>query len=71
MGAAVSRESVEPMAMTAGKAARLLGLNRSTIYLMIHSGRLDAVEISDHRYIIPIASINKLLGDVRKPKDAR
>lgn len=62
MGAAVSKELIQPVAMTAGNAAKLLGVNRSTVYSMIHSGRLDAVETSDKHYIIPIRSLEKLLG---------
>lgn len=70
-GWGIVQETVEPRAIGAAKAARLLGINRSTVYTLIHSGRLDAVEISERRYIIPIAGIDRLLADVKRPKAGR
>lgn len=62
MGTATAKEPIRPAAVQVGKAARILGVHRSTVYSMIHSGRLDARMTSDHRYIVPVRSLEAFIG---------
>ena len=50
------RKSVRP-----AEAARLLGVSRDTVYVLIRSGRLRSVKL-DRARLIPLAAIEELLS---------
>ena len=66
-----SQADIQARAVSAAQAAKILGVHRSTVYTMIHSGRLHAVQISPERYIVPLASIDRLLGEGIDPRAER
>ena len=52
-----------PMLLTLGKAAKLLGVSRSTIYRLITRGTLPSVEIAQGRARVRRADIEALARD--------
>ncbi|MGI5178691.1 helix-turn-helix domain-containing protein [Dactylosporangium sp. CA-152071] len=50
------RKSVRP-----AEAARLLGVSRDTVYVLMRSGRLRSVKL-DRARLIPLAAIEELLS---------
>lgn len=58
MGAAIERLAVKPL-----EAAMMLGESRSTIYRLIHAGKLDAVKRGVTTLVI-VASIHRYLGSL-------
>lgn len=52
------RKSVRP-----AEAARLLGVSRDTVYVLMRSGRLRSVKL-DRARLIPLAAIEELLSAI-------
>lgn len=49
-----------PFATSIAEAGRALSLGRTSIYLLIHEGRLETVKLGRRR-LVKVASIRKLL----------
>jgi excisionase family DNA binding protein len=46
-----SRDKIEPLAVSAGEAARLAGVSRTTLYQALRSGSLRSLKIGNRRLI--------------------
>jgi excisionase family DNA binding protein len=51
---------MEPIATSINEAARALGLGRTSVYLLIRQGRLEAVKLG-RRTLVKVESIRRLL----------
>ncbi|MGA2670445.1 MAG: helix-turn-helix domain-containing protein [Dehalococcoidia bacterium] len=56
----------ERLTMTVEQAGDALGISRATAYMLVNTGRLPAIRISDRRIIIPIKAISELLASASK-----
>jgi excisionase family DNA binding protein len=56
----------EQLVMTVEAAGRALGISRATAYMLVNTGRLPAIRISDRRVIIPKKAISDLLASAGK-----
>jgi excisionase family DNA binding protein len=59
---AKSTDELERLVMTVEQVAVALGISRSTAYMLVNTGRLPAIRISDRRIIIPRKAIDELLA---------
>jgi len=59
-------ETSERLTMTVEEAGRALGISRATAYMLVNTGRLPAIRISDRRIIIPKKAISELLASASK-----
>lgn len=50
---------MQPLAISINSAAQVLGVGRSTIYGLLHSGRLEAIKIG-RRTLVTTGSITRL-----------
>jgi len=57
----------EKLCANVSEVAKLLGLSRNTAYQAVRSGQIPSVKISK-RYLIPKASLQRLLDSADKPK---
>jgi excisionase family DNA binding protein len=58
------------LALSPAEAASVLGLSRSSIYSMMRAGTLRSVK-AGARTLVPVAEIDRFLGDVREDSDRR
>jgi len=56
----------ERLVMTVEEAGAALGISRATAYMLVNTGRLPAIRISDRRIIIPRKAIDDLLASAGK-----
>lgn len=61
-----SEGKTEPLVMSVEACARLLQISRATCYMLVNTGRLPAIRISDRRLIIPRKAIDELLASAGK-----
>jgi len=61
-----SEGKTERLAMTVEEAGDALGISRATAYMLVNTGRLPAIRISDRRLIVPIKALNELLNSANK-----
>ena len=61
-----SEGKTERLTMTVEEAGAALGISRATAYMLVNTGRLPAIRISDRRIIIPIKAISELLASASK-----
>ena len=52
--------TLQPMLVSTAEAARLLGINRATVYDMLHRGALPSVKIGRRR-MISVASLDEFI----------
>jgi len=55
------------LTMTIDEAAALLGINRATAYKAAQNGQIPSIRVGK-QYRIPIAAMNRLLGDKERTK---
>jgi excisionase family DNA binding protein len=63
-----SQGKTERLTMTVEQAGAALGISRATAYMLVNTGRLPAIRISDRRLIVPKKAIEDLLASARKPE---
>jgi excisionase family DNA binding protein len=56
---------MEPIAISINATARALSIGRSSVYMLIHSGKLDALKIGT-RTLVTTESIARLTAQQRK-----
>ena len=56
----------ERLTMTVEAAGAALGISRATAYMLVNTGRLPAIRISDRRWIVPKKAIEDLLASAGK-----
>jgi excisionase family DNA binding protein len=56
----------ERLTMTVEEAGDALGISRATAYMLVNTGRLPAIRISDRRIIVPRKAIDDLLASAGK-----
>ena len=56
---------MEPIAISINATARALSIGRSSVYMLIHSGKLDALKIGT-RKLVTTESIARLTAQQRK-----
>jgi len=56
----------ERLTITVEQAGAALGISRATAYMLVNTGRLPAIRISDRRIIIPKKAIDELLASASK-----
>lgn len=56
----------ERLVMSVEEAGAALGISRATAYMLVNTGRLPAIRISDRRIIIPRKAIDDLLASAGK-----
>jgi excisionase family DNA binding protein len=61
-----SEDKAERLVMTVEEAGDALGISRATAYMLVNTGRLPAIRISDRRIIIPKKAISELLASASK-----
>jgi excisionase family DNA binding protein len=61
-----SEGKTEPLVMSVEACARLLQISRATAYMLVNTGRLPAIRISDRRIIVPIKALNEYLASASK-----
>lgn len=61
-----SEGKTERLTMTVEEAGAALGISRATAYMLVNTGRLPAIRISDRRIIIPKKAISELLASASK-----
>jgi excisionase family DNA binding protein len=61
-----SESKAERLTMTVEQAGDALGISRATAYMLVNTGRLPAIRISDRRIIIPKKAISELLASASK-----
>ena len=54
------------LTMTVEQAGAALGISRATAYMLVNTGRLPAIRISDRRIIVPRKAIADLLASASK-----
>lgn len=54
---------MEPVTISISGAAKVLGLGRTTIYVLIADGRLETVKLG-RRHLVKTASIKRLIDTV-------
>jgi len=57
---------VERLVATVEECAAMLSISRATAYMLVNTGRLPAIRISDRRLIVPIKALNELLASASK-----
>jgi excisionase family DNA binding protein len=60
---------IERLTMTVEEVGKALGISRATAYMLVNSGRIPAIRISERRLIIPRIAVQKLLENDVKPKE--
>lgn len=65
-----SEGKTERLTMTVEEAGDAIGISRATAYMLVNTGRLPAIRISDRRIIIPKKAIDELLASAGKPKES-
>lgn len=60
------KNETERLTMTVEEAGDALGISRATAYMLVNTGRLPAIRISDRRIIIPRKAIDDLLASASK-----
>jgi excisionase family DNA binding protein len=58
----------ERLTMTVEEAGAALGISRATAYMLVSTGRLPSIRISDRRIVIPRRSIDDLLASAGTQK---
>jgi len=58
----------ERLVMSVDQAAAALQISRATCYMLVNTGRLPSIRISDRRIIVPIKALNELLASASKPE---
>ncbi len=61
-----SEGKTERLTMSVEEAGAALGISRATAYMLVNTGRLPAIRISDRRIIIPKKAISELLASASK-----
>lgn len=61
--------NTERLTMTVEEAGEALGVSRATAYLLVNTGRIPAIRISDRRWIVPRAALLKMLESTEPEKD--
>lgn len=61
--------NTERLTMTVEEAGEALGVSRATAYLLVKTGRIPAIRISDRRWIVPRAALLKMLESTEPEKD--
>jgi len=61
-----SENKTERLTITVEQAGAALGISRATAYMLVNTGRLPAIRISDRRIIIPKKAIDELLASASK-----
>lgn len=61
-----SEGKTDRLTMTVEEAGAALGISRATAYMLVNTGRLPAIRISDRRIIIPKKAISELLASASK-----
>lgn len=56
----------ERLVMSVEEAGDALGISRATAYMLVNTGRLPSIRISDRRIIIPRKAIDELLASAIK-----
>lgn len=64
-----SQNKSERLVMSVEEAGEALGISRATAYMLVNTGRLPAIRISDRRIIVPRKAIDDLLASASKPKE--
>lgn len=54
---------MQPLVTSINEAAKALNLGRTSIYVLIREGRLEAVKMG-RRTLVKVESIRRLVGDV-------
>ena len=54
--------SLERRTLAVSEVARILGVSRSTAFVMAKSGQLPTIRVG-RRVVVPIAPLNRLLGE--------
>jgi len=62
----IDDNETERLTMTVESASKALGISRATAYMLVNTGRLPAIRISDRRIIIPKKAISELLASASK-----
>jgi excisionase family DNA binding protein len=62
----IDDNETERLTMTVEQAGVALGISRGTTYMLVNTGRLPAIRISDRRIIIPRKAIDDLLASASK-----
>jgi excisionase family DNA binding protein len=59
----------ERLTMTVEEAGVALGISRATAYMLVNTGRIPAIRISERRLIVPRAALLRVLESAGKPKE--
>lgn len=62
----MEQNSEGKLVMSVESASKALGISRATGYMLVATGRLPAIRISDRRIIIPRKAIDDLLASAGK-----
>ena len=64
-----TENKTEQLAISVESAGKMLGISRATAYLLVNTGRIPALKISDRRWVVPVAALKKLLESAELEKD--
>ena len=62
-------EQTERLTLTIEEAARVLGISRSTAYMLANAGRIPVIRISERRFIVPKVALERMLQSAGKSED--
>ncbi len=58
----MEKNKKEKLTYTVEEAGELLGISRGTAYALAREGRLPVIRISDRRWVVPKAQLERLLN---------
>ena len=64
-----TEDQTEKLTMSIDQASKALGISRSTAYMLVNTGRLPAIRISDRRWVIPVAALLEFLESAEPKTD--
>ena len=59
----------EKLTITVKEASEALGVSKATAYMLVNTGRIPAIRISDRRWIVPRVALLKMLESTEPEKD--
>lgn len=55
---------VQRQTLTVEEAGRVIGVSRATAYGLVHKGLLPCLKLGPHKFVVPVAALQKYLENV-------